>query len=166
MKTSAAAPSAKPVSLTTPLIMRDGADAWMIHFGVVSSRARLLVLAGIVAALAIAILVAVLATGGEAATGIRGTVVSGCVRPPPPLPACPERPFSARQRAVPAVGGGAPVEFGSNEDGSFKVELDPGRYVIEALPNQGFVGRLRPTQVQVKDSGFTPVRLFYDTGLG
>jgi hypothetical protein len=146
--------------------MRDGADAWMIHFGVMSSRPRLLVLAGIVAALAIVIIVAVLATGGEAATGIRGTVVSGCVQPPPPLPACPERPLSARQRAVPAVDGAAPVEFGSGEDGSFEVELEPGRYVIEALPNQGFVGRLQPTEVEVKDSGFTRVRLFYDTGLG
>jgi hypothetical protein len=132
----------------------------------VSSRARLLLLAGIVAALTIAIVIAVLATGGEASTGIRGTVVSGCVRPPPPLPACPERPLSARQRAVPAVGGGAPVEFGSGEDGSFEVELDPGRYVIEPLPNQGFVGRLQPTEVEVEDSGFTRVRLFYDTGLG
>jgi hypothetical protein len=146
--------------------MRDGAGAWMIHFGVMSSGARLLLLVGIVAALAVAVLIAVLATGGEASTGIRGTVVSGCVQPPPPLPACPERPLSARQRAVPAAGGAAPVEFASGDDGSFEVELEPGRYVIEALPNQGFVGRLQPREVEVKDSGFTPVRLFYDTGLG
>jgi hypothetical protein len=137
----------------------------MIHFGVMSSRARLLLLGGIVAALVVAILIAVLATGGEASTGIRGTVVSGCVNPPPPLPACPERPLSARQRAVPAQGG-APTEFRSDDDGSFEVELDPGSYVIEAMPNQGFVGRLQPKEVDVEDSGFTEdVRLFYDTGI-
>jgi hypothetical protein len=146
--------------------MRDGAAVRMIHFGVMSSRARLLVLGGVVAALVIAILIAVLAAGGEASTGIRGTVVSGCINPPPPLPACPERPLSAGQRAVPAAGG-APVEFRSEDDGSFEVELEPGSYVIEALPNQGFVGRLQPTEVDVPDSGFAEdVRLFYDTGLG
>jgi hypothetical protein len=137
----------------------------MIHFGVMSSRARLLVLVGVVAALAVAVAIAVLAAGGEASTGIRGTVVSGCINPPPPLPSCPERPLSAQQRAVPAAGG-TPVEFRSEDDGSFEVELEPGSYVIEALPNQGFVGRLQPTEVDVEDSGFTEVRLFYDTGLG
>lgn len=132
-----------------------------------SSRARLLLLAGIVVVLAIAIVIAVLATGGEASSGIRGTVVSGCVRPPPPLPACPERPLSARQTVRSAEGGAEPVvEFRSDEDGSFEVELEPGRYVIEAVPNQGFVGRLQPTEVDVEESRFTPVRLFYDTGLG
>ena len=137
----------------------------MIHFGLMSSRSRLLVLVGVVAALAVAILIAVLATGGEASTGIRGTVVSGCVNPPPPLPACPERPLSAEQRAVPADGG-APVEFSSEDDGSFEVELEPGSYLIEPLPDQGFVGRLQPTEVDVEASGFTEVRLFYDTGIG
>jgi hypothetical protein len=132
-----------------------------------SSRARLLVLAGIVVVLAIAIVIAMLATGGEASSGIRGTVVSGCVRPPPPLPACPERPLSAQQRVLSADGGTEAVaEFRSGEDGSFEVELEPGRYVIEAVPNQGFVGRLQPTEVAVEQSGFTRVRLFYDTGLG
>jgi hypothetical protein len=132
-----------------------------------SSRARLLVLAGIVVVLAIAIVIAVLATGGEASSGIRGTVVSGCVRPPPPLPACPERPLSAQQRVLSADGDTEAVaEFRSEEDGSFEVELEPGRYVIEAVPNQGFVGRLQPTEVDVEKSRFTRVRLFYDTGLG
>jgi len=132
-----------------------------------SSRARLLVLAGIVVVLAIAIVIAVLATGGEASSGIRGTVVSGCVRPPPPLPACPERPLSAQQRVLSADDGTEAVAaFRSGEDGSFEVELEPGRYVIEAVPNQGFVGRLEPTEGNVEESGFTRVRLFYDTGLG
>jgi hypothetical protein len=147
--------------------MRNGDDAWMIHFKVMSSRARLLVLAGIVIVLAVAIVIAVLATGGEASSGIRGTVVSGCVQPPPPLPACPERPLSAQQRVLSAEGGAEQVaEFRSGEDGSFEVELQPGRYVIEAVPNQGFVGRLQPTEVDVEESRFTRVRLFYDTGLG
>jgi hypothetical protein len=147
--------------------MRHGDDARMIHFKVMSSRPRLLLLAGVVVALVIAIVIAVLATGGEASSGIRGTVVSGCVQPPPPLPACPERPLSAQQRVLSAEGGAEPVaEFRSEGDGSFEVELEPGRYVIEAVPNQGFVGRLQPTEVDVEESGFTRVRLFYDTGLG
>jgi hypothetical protein len=134
---------------------------------VMSSRARLFVLIGVAVVLVIAILIAVLATGGEESSGIRGTVVSGCLRPPPPLPACPERPLSAQQRVLSAEGRAEPVaEFRSEDDGSFEVELDPGRYVIEAMPNQGFVGRLQPTQVDVAESGFTEVRLFYDTGLG
>jgi hypothetical protein len=140
----------------------------MIHFGVMSSRARLLLLAGIVVALVAAILIAVLATGGESSTGIRGTVVSGCIRPPPPLPACPERPLSASQRVL-SPGrsvGKLPVEFRSDEDGSFKVDLPPGHYAIVAVPNQGFVGRLQPTEVDVPESGYAEVRLFYDTGLG
>ncbi|HYZ18135.1 MAG TPA: hypothetical protein VE615_01200 [Gaiellaceae bacterium] len=131
-----------------------------------SSRSRILVLAGIVAALVVGVVVVQLATGGESDTGVKGSVVSGCRRPPPPLPACPERPLSARQRVVRTADSQLVKEFQSGEDGSFEVDLDPGAYVIEAVPNQGFVGRLEPADVVVPDSGFATVRLFYDTGIG
>jgi hypothetical protein len=130
-----------------------------------SGRSRILVLLGIAVALVLGVVIVQLATGGESETGVKGTVVSGCRQPPPPLPACPERPLSARQRVVRAADGQLVKEFQSDEDGSFEVDLEPGDYVIEAVPNQGFVGRLEPADVLVPDSGFATVRLFYDTGI-
>lgn len=137
----------------------------MIHYGLMSGRGRIIVLVGIVAALVVGVVVVQLVTGDESASGVRGTVVSGCRQPPPPLPACPERPLVATQRVVRAADGQAVEEFSSDEDGSFEVGLEPGAYVIEPLPNQGFVGRMQPTDVVVPESGFARVRLFYDTGI-
>jgi hypothetical protein len=138
----------------------------MIHYRVMSSRARLLLILGLAAALGVTVLAVSVLAGGGGESGIRGVVVTGCIRPPPPLTRCPETRVSAAQRVLRSSEGRLTLvkQFRSKEDGSFKVELAPGRYVIEPLPDQDFAGRLQPTEANVEESKFTPVRLFYDTG--
>ena len=55
--------------------------------------------------------------------------------------------------------------FTSNIDGTFKVYLKPGKYILEPLKsNEPFpVGR--PIEVEVKPNQFTEVNISFDTGI-
>lgn len=100
-------------------------------------------------------------THGSNSSGIRGTVHGGCL---PPV-VCLDVPLSATQviyrrtdRRLEAV-----KRFSSSKDGSFKVDVAPGRYVIDSQPGQRW-GRMRRAEIVVRGSRVTNVELIYNTG--
>ena len=124
----------------------------------------LLVLALVVAA-ATAYAAARFAAREERPSGIRGAVFIGCLNT-----RCATRPLLALQRVYRGSFYGPPpypteadivVTFRSNSDGEFELKLPPGHYTISQTENQRVGGSLNPTDVDVRKSRFTEVRLLY-----
>ena len=99
-------------------------------------------------------------------SGIRGTVTIGCLDPT----RCPTRTLSALQRVYRGSFYGPPpypteadvvATFRSSREGSFVLELPPGHYTIDQMPNQALGGTLNRTDVDVRTSRFSKVQLFY-----
>lgn len=57
------------------------------------------------------------------------------------------------------------TEFNSGDDGSFKVYLKPGRYVLESKKTSNLFPILKPVIVEVKENQFTEVNISFDTGI-
>jgi len=111
------------------------------------------------------IALAVGSPGASAATqsGIRGTVIRS-----PTRPVCEEGvPCTAPAAGVVLVFVRNGVEVARSKtlpDGSFRVVLAPGTYVVHSL-RKFPIGGTHPRTVTVRRGGFTVVRLTIDTGL-
>ena len=55
--------------------------------------------------------------------------------------------------------------FTSNSDGTFKVCLKPGKYILEPLKSNEPFPFGKPIEVEVKPNQFTEVNIFLDTGI-
>jgi hypothetical protein len=102
---------------------------------------------------------------GEPKTGIRGVVRVGCPGDRP----CGWVPTSAALQVIryaEARRRGTLVKrFRSASDGSFKVALPPGRYLVKELPGQP-LGLLTDAHVViVRQSHMTKLSLLFDTGM-
>jgi len=136
------------------------------------------VLAGLAAACVIAVGgVALLTDGGDGESGLRGRVTSGCVRDgcPPLAPAVRHQVVlrwkegcvlgfpnaECPQKRLPVV-----ARFRSARDGTFRVKLPPGRYLI--VENTGSLqnGALREVEVTVHAGRFQEVNLEYILPMG
>jgi hypothetical protein len=97
----------------------------------------------------------------ERSTGIRGRVLGGCWRPD----ICLGVPIRASQVVYRKADGRLErvTSFKSGRDGTFAVDLPPGRYVILASPGQRW-GHLRRSEIVVGASQTTTVALTYNTG--
>ena len=104
-------------------------------------------------------------TGASAATqsGIRGTVIKS-----PTKPVCEEGvPCSAPAAGVVLLfvrNGVEAARATTVRNGSFRVVLAPGTYVVRSL-RKSPIGGMRPRTVEVRQGGFTVVRLSIDTGI-
>ncbi len=95
----------------------------------------------------------------EGVGGIRGTVMAGCQ--PPKV--CLDIPLPATQIVFRRTDDGVlrPVKrFRASRNGSFRVELAPGSYVIASAPDQRW-GSMRRVAVRVRGSEIAEVRLLY-----
>jgi hypothetical protein len=125
-------------------------------------RLRLLTLALVLAA-------AAAGCGGRAApadSGIEGRVLIGPMCPvvQEGVP-CPDEPYEATIR-VRDESGEVVATVRSAADGRFRVDLVPGRYVLEPVaPNEGAPPYAGPLEVQVAAHAFTPVTITYDSGI-
>ncbi|HSM60857.1 MAG TPA: hypothetical protein VK849_08680 [Longimicrobiales bacterium] len=102
--------------------------------------------------------------GPDALQGIDGVVLLG---PQCPVVSeedpCPDLPYSTWIHVLDARGG-LVTRFRSAEDGTFRVGLRPGRYVLE--PEPGDPLPVAPEQEVTVDAGiWTEVVVFYDTGI-
>jgi hypothetical protein len=128
-----------------------------------SSLARCLVVA-------LALLTGVAACGANAKapgdSGIKGRVFIGPMCPvvQEGVP-CPDAPFDASIR-VRRASGKFVATVRSGRDGRFRINLAPGRYVLEPLsPNGGAPPSATPVTVRVRAHEFTRVRITYDSGI-
>jgi hypothetical protein len=104
--------------------------------------------------------------GTDVATGIRGVVLAGpqCPVEQPGSP-CPDLPLpdvEVRASRDGSVAGTARTD----EQGRFRIALEPGRYTVEAVVSAGGVPPTsRPVEVTVPASGFAEVTVPVDTGI-
>jgi hypothetical protein len=120
--------------------------------------------------LVLALVTAVAACGAAAKppadSGIRGRVFIGpqCPVVQEGVP-CPDAPYEASIR-VRRESGKLVKTVRSGKDGRFRVNLAPGRYVLEPLsPNEGAPPYAGPVTVRVRAHVFTPVTITYDSGI-
>jgi hypothetical protein len=127
-----------------------------------SSTVRLL------SAVAVMALVAGCAPAVEAQTVV-GVVVAGPTCPvvtDPPDPACEDRPVAGARIVVLDADGDEVGTVVSGEDGTFSVELEPGRYELVAQPVEGLLGTAPVMSVIVAEGvDVAPITLVYDTGI-
>jgi hypothetical protein len=114
-------------------------------------------------AASIAVLVGSLGASAAAPSGIRGTVIKS-----PTKPVCEEYvPCSAPAAGAVLVfvrNGVEAARAKTLSDGSFRVVLAPGTYVVRSLPKFP-IGGMRPRTVVVRQGLITVVRLTIDTGI-
>ena len=55
--------------------------------------------------------------------------------------------------------------FTSNIDGTFKIYLKPGKYILEPLKSNGPFPFGKPVEVEVKPNQFTKINISLDTGI-
>jgi hypothetical protein len=108
---------------------------------------------------------------GERPSGIRGHVTRGCNDEQKYPELCAQRPLAASQQILRRIGGAEGrlvfvMRFRSSRDGSFEVELPPGNYLVEPTPGQRGIGAvLHPVTIEVRESEFTSIDLYYQIGL-
>lgn len=100
-------------------------------------------------------------------SGVEGRVLAGPTCPVEMATSpCPARPVQTTVRVLAASPGNAAVTtFRTEEDGSFRVTLDPGDYLL--VPEVEDTGALfaKPTNVTVPADGFAHVDVLLDTGI-
>jgi hypothetical protein len=100
----------------------------------------------------------------QADSGIEGTIVIG-----PTCPVivaenpCPDRPYQATM-TVRSSDGSLVTRFTSAADGTFRVSLPPGSYLLEG-ESSGTYPRPPKLEVAVEAGQYTSVDLMYDTGI-
>jgi hypothetical protein len=100
-------------------------------------------------------------------SGIQGRVLAGPTCPVEiETSPCPDRPVQATVRVLAGSPGDPPVTtFRSEEDGTFRVPLDPGDYLLVAEVAGTGALSARPVPVTVVQGTFTMVDVFLDTGI-
>ena len=116
-------------------------------------------------------------TGGECvkdsavpsveASGIEGTVTIGPTCPVqrmPPDPACADKPYQATLQVQTADGQKTITQFTTGADGTFKVDVAPGNYVVVPVSTSRLPrGSSQP--VTVEKNKFTTVSVTFDSGI-
>ena len=102
----------------------------------------------------------------------RGAGVAGVVTLGPRCPAveagqeCPDRPYSTRLAIRQRSSGRVVASFSSGSDGSFRLELQPGEYVLE--PEQAqvvYAPRADPVRFTVEPGKYSHVVVRFDSGV-
>ena len=132
-----------------------------------SRVARIRTIAGLLAALALAATLLLASACGEKAvtdSGVQGEVRIGPVNPVEQPGVQNDSPYAAALRIKKASGGKVVAETRSAADGSFRVALPPGDYVLEPV-NGDPLPIAEPQDFTVAPGRFTPVRVDYDSGI-
>jgi hypothetical protein len=99
-------------------------------------------------------------------SGIRGTVLLGPTCPVETLESpCPDRPLADVEIRV-LRGGDVVATVRSDDEGRFAVALDPGRYEVQAVVEEGGPGMsAKPVDVLVTNGVFNDVNVPVDSGI-
>ncbi len=109
------------------------------------------------------------AGSGNGASGIKGTVLLGPICPVeriPPDPKCAPKPYAAKLVLTTADQSRAIIEFDSDADGKFGVQISPGEYAIRSAA----ASNIRPycssrETVKVSAGQFIETTVYCDTGI-
>ncbi len=106
------------------------------------------------------------ADGGRSA--ISGLATAGPICPVeknPPDPSCAPRPVVGATVVIRNASGAVIAQLATDPAGAFFADLEPGRYIVEALPADGLLGTPGPQPVTVEAGVTSTVQLDYDTGI-
>jgi Carboxypeptidase regulatory-like domain len=101
-------------------------------------------------------------------TGIGGTATAGPVCPVekiPPDPSCAPRPVAGANLVVRDPAGSEIARATTAADGTFFVDLPPGRYTVEPQAVTGLMGTARLQNVTVTGGVVSTIQVEYDTGI-
>ena len=129
--------------------------------------AHIRTIAGVLAALALAATLLLAAACGEKTvtdSGVQGEVRIGPVSPVEQPGAQNDAPYAAALRIKKASGGKVVAETRSAADGSFRVALSPGEYILEPV-NGDPLPIAQSQEFTVAPGRFTTVRVDYDSGI-
>jgi hypothetical protein len=102
-----------------------------------------------------------------AKSGIEGTVMIGPSCPVQRIddPSCNDRPYQAVIH-VNTTNGIWVTQFQADQQGNFKIELEPGKYTLEPqTPMDSFLPHASSLDVTVVAGAFTTVNIQYDSGI-
>jgi len=105
-------------------------------------------------------------TSPKVNSGITGNVTIGPTCPVeriPPDPNCEDKPYQANLIAVETTSN-KQTNFKSSEDGTFKVDLLPGEYLIKNA-NTAILPRMSDYEVTVSANKYTELKLEFDSGI-
>lgn len=101
----------------------------------------------------------------EPGTGVEGVVTLSGACPDAQDAVCPDRPFVATVD-VRDESGRQVQSVRSDEDGRFRVDLDPGAYtLVPVVAESGAPPTAAPQSVEVVAGRYTSVRISYDSGV-
>ena len=100
----------------------------------------------------------------EINSGIYGIVTIGPIKPVEREGEINYKPYQATL-IIKTEGGLETKRFTSNNDGTFKVYLKPGRYILGPLKSNEPYPIGSPAEVEVKPNHFTEANISYDTGI-
>lgn len=101
-------------------------------------------------------------------SGITGTILAGpqcSVVMMPPQPGCEDQPIQATVIVRHEASGIEVTRFTSAADGTFRVNLQPGRYTLDPQPSGGLTPSTEHLAVTVTGGDFANVDIMYDTGI-
>lgn len=100
-------------------------------------------------------------------SGVFGHVVvdAGCP-PAPHQKTCPDQPMAARLTVTRTDTGGEVATVETESDGTFRIPLDPGSYVLTPANLAGApMPSSHPISVEVRDHEFSEVSVRFDSGV-
>lgn len=106
-------------------------------------------------------------TPASLSSGITGKITIGptcAVQPVPSNPSCDPQPYQATVIVKTADGQNEITRFTSKADGTFKVTLNPGNYLLVPV-NAGPLPRGSQQSATVEKNKFTQINLIYDSGI-
>ena len=106
--------------------------------------------------------------GDQPTSGIRGSMSSGPTCPvvgPDTGDECDDQPFAGTVIVRTADGGREVARFTADENGIFKITLNPGTYLLVPQPGENGFPFAEDQVVQVSSDAFTDVTILYDTGI-
>jgi hypothetical protein len=101
----------------------------------------------------------------EINSGIYGIVTIGPIKPVGKEGEINYKPYQATIIIKPEDGLTVIKRFTSNSDGTFKINLKPGKYVLEPLKTNNTFPIGKSTEVEVIQSQFTEINISFDTGI-
>jgi hypothetical protein len=99
-------------------------------------------------------------------TGVTGiTILTGGCPVETADPICPDRPIPVLVSVLDPRTGKVVATVTSGADGTFRINLEPGRYVVQAPGPGPMSARAVPVPVEVVSGAYTPVTLRFQSHL-
>lgn len=104
-------------------------------------------------------------TKGDINSGIYGNITIGPMNPVEKEGEENTKPYQATI-SIKSQSGTREIErFTSDENGKFKVLLEPGTYLVDPLPGGSPFPFAKPQAVTVEENKFVEINIVYDTGI-